>query len=184
MENKLEVKQHYNRLTKKWEPKTWLPQYEAIVLRKVQGHKNKHIAAEFGITPQTVSNVLSCKQGRKLLQEYAQNIRNQGMTLSERKMELGVKAFERVEEYFKDDEEFEKRKGAMVDRAMKFMQGTGELKPENTAQSGSTVVLGNDALEILTNAMEKSNRVRERYGVPVQSEVIVSAKSEDSESKG
>lgn len=176
----MEIEQKYNRLTRKWEPKTWLPKYEEIVLLKVQGWKNKQIANKLGCTPQSVANVLSCKQGRKLIAEYAQNIRNQGMSLAERKIELGLKAFERVEDYFKDDTEYEKRKGAMVDRAMKLMQGTGELKPD-VQNNTNNVVIGTDALEILTSAIEKSSRVRAKYGIPVQSEVVIGNSGERNE---
>jgi len=156
--------QKFNKLSKKWEPKEWHPFYEEIVIKSARGHTNKQLAAEYGVTPQHIMNITSTQQARKIRSELIANIRDIGMTQAERRMAVANDAFDKIERYFSDEEEYGKRKGAMVDRAMKMLQGVGELKPDNEGTKNVTVI-GDKLGEKLIAALTKSDQVREKYVV-------------------
>lgn len=155
--------QKYNKLRKKWEPKEWHPFYEEIVIKSARGHTNKQLAQEYGVTPQHIMNICTTQQAKKIRAELIDNVRSMGMSQSERRMAIADKALERIESYFTDDEEYDKRKGAMTDRAMKLLQGVGELKGEQVANQNVTVI-GDKLGEKLIAALNKSDQVRDKYG--------------------
>lgn len=153
----------YNKLRKKWEPKEWRPQYEEIVIKSARGDSNKQLAHEYGCTPQHISNIITTPQAKEIRSRLVENIRNTGITQQERRMMVLDKALERVEQYFFDDEEQSKRKGAMADRAMKFMSGMGSLKAEN--ENNNITVIGDELGERLIRAITKADQVKEKYEV-------------------
>lgn len=171
----MEIEQKYNPKAKKWEPKEWRPQYEEIVLESARGASNKALAQKHGVTPQTICNINRTEQARKIRAELIANIRNTGLTMQQRRLLLADKALERIEEYFENDVEAQKRPGAMADRAMKMLVGVGELKGESN-ENKNLIVIGDELGEKLLGALTKSDLVREKYGV--QSERLGSGEIE------
>ncbi len=116
------------RITKRWEPKEWLPIYEAIVALSCTGLSNEVVGARFGYGKQQVSNILNTPQGKKLKLLIAERIRNENSaSVVDRVAAIQEKALQRVEAVMFDDDRAEKQPLAIFDRSMEILK-SGLLK--------------------------------------------------------
>ena len=63
------------RLTKKWEPVTWKPEYEIIVLYSVTGKTMKEIGVLTNYTKEQIWNILHTETAKKIKAEYVERIK-------------------------------------------------------------------------------------------------------------
>lgn len=166
------------RITQRWQPKEWLPIYEAIVALSCTGLSNEAVGARFGYGKQQVSNILNTPQGKKLKEIIAQRIRDSNTaTIAERVTALHEKALERVEFVIGNDEFFEKHPLAIFDRSFAVLK-SGVLKDQNPVNqfpgigAGQTtniekavfMTVSPDAAKQMNDGMELANRVKLLHG--------------------
>lgn len=160
------------RITRKWEPKTWKPEYEAMIALSCTGLSNEEVAKRFGYDKQTVSNLRNTTQGKKLISLIAARVRDMNTeSITERVAALQSKALERVETIIHSDDAFLEKPLAIFDRALDVLK-SGILKdkspPQHTILPGSTtniqkavfMQVSPEAAKQLDDGLDKANQVR------------------------
>lgn len=143
-----------------YNPVTWKPLYDAIILHLVMfGGKKKDIASRFGVTPQTVSNIINCEQGKIQIRAAQERVRETMIrSIPQRMGDIAEKAVSRMEEFINDDTLYEKSPFAVIDRGMRFMQGTRLLSVQdnvNSSPASSLPTVSEKALDRLSVALER-----------------------------
>lgn len=116
------------RLTKKWEPVNWKPEYEIIVLYSVTGKTNKEIGALTNFTKEQVWNILHTERAKALRLEYVErlkaNIQGKFDGFVTKATELAQK---RIIEVLDNDDLAMEKPLAVFDRAAALLKGTGKF---------------------------------------------------------
>jgi hypothetical protein len=167
------------RAHKKWEPKKWLPIYEAIVALSCTGLDNEEVGKRFGYGKQQVSNILNTPQGKKLRELIASRVREMNIVSLEDKMAfIQNNALRNVADVIADDTGVIREKAplALFDRSLAFLKSSGALKGDNpnsppathssvtNVNQMSVMVISNEAKALLSEGMEKAKRVAEIHG--------------------
>lgn len=149
------------RKTAAYNPVTWKPLYDAIIMELIMfGSKKKVIAEKYKVTPQTVSNIINCEEGRVKIRAAQERVRETMLrTIPQRMNDIAEKAVDRMQEFINDDTLYEKSPFAVIDRGMRFMQGTKLLadKDHVAAKPDSAVNLSEKAMDRLSHALERIN---------------------------
>jgi hypothetical protein len=145
-----------------YNPATWKPMYDAIIMDLVIfGSKKKDIAARFKVTPQTVSNIINCEQGKIKIRAAQERVRETMIrSIPQRMGDIAEKFVNRMEEFAADDTLYEKSPFAVIDRGMRFMQGTRLLSVQdnvNTSPASSLPAVSEKAMDRLSHALERIN---------------------------
>lgn len=161
------------RITKRWEPKEWRTEYEAMVALSCTGLSNEEVGRRFGYGKQQVSNILNTAAGKKLKEIILARLRQANEeTFVERISHLQNTALERVESVLSDDELFVKYPLAIFDRSQKFLSSTGSKgfkseAPEtlgtvnNIDNSKNVIIVAGATRDSLAEAMQKSDEAKE-----------------------
>lgn len=157
---------------KRWVPKEWRPEYEAIVALSCTGLDNKEVGKRFGYTKEHISNILTTPQAKKLREIINERLREKNLeTFGERYGALNAKALERVEKVMESDDMFEKSPLAIFDRAITVLKATGAVKGEQTGggltvnlpQNSRTMILSESMAEGLRDSLKKADEVKELH---------------------
>lgn len=117
------------RITKKWIPKEWRPEYEAITALSCTGLSNEALGKRFGYGKQQISNILNTPQAKKLREIIVERLRaTNNNTLGERIDNLREVALKRVESVLTDDDIFSRSPLAIFDRSLGILKSTGNVK--------------------------------------------------------
>lgn len=94
------------RINRRWDPKEWRPEYEAMAALAATGMPHNEIAHRFGYKPPWISMILNSPKGKIVQQLIINNIRNAATTTitSDRILALQNQAFKRVEETLQNDD--------------------------------------------------------------------------------
>lgn len=163
---------------KRWEPKKWLPVYEAIVALSCTGLDNESVGARFGYGKQQVSNILNTVQGKKLRELIANRIREMNLvSLEDRISFIQANALKNVDKVLADESGViaEKAPLALFDRSLAFLKATGAMKGENPlppAQSGPSLVaktmnvmmISPEAKALVDEGLKKAQEVKQLHG--------------------
>lgn len=166
---------------KKWEPKKWLPVYEAIVALSCTGLDNESVGKRFGYGKQQVSNILNTPQGKKLREIIAARIRDMNLlTLEDRMAFIQSSALKNVEKVITDEtgQIFEKAPLALFDRSLAFLKSSGALKGDQPIPPASSPLVGNvqkmsvmvvssEAKALLNEGLARAAEVKQLHGNPI-----------------
>lgn len=131
-------------LKRRWDPKEWRPEYEAMAALAATGMPHEEIARRFGYTGPWISMILNSPKGKVVTQLLINNIRNAASTqiTTERIQAIQAKAFQRVEETLNNDELAERSPMAIFGAAMEVLKKTpgvlGEADRDKTPSSNVT----------------------------------------------
>lgn len=150
------------RKSQSYNPVTWKPLYDAIIMDLVIfGSKKKALAERYKVTPQTVSNIVNCEQGKIKIRAAQERVRETMIrSIPQRMGDIAEKFVSRIEEFAADDTLYEKSPFAVIDRGMKFMQGTKLLSSTdsvNNSPSASLPAVSEKAMDRLSVALERIN---------------------------
>lgn len=154
---------------KRWVPKEWRPEYEAIVALSCTGLNNEEVGRRFGYGKQQVSNILNTPQAIKLREIIVIRLREKHTeSFGERLSKLNAKALERVEAVIESDDYFEKSPLAIFDRSVTFLKSQGVMKSPESINSGPTIgnvigkamIMTSEAANILSEGLRKANEVK------------------------
>lgn len=114
------------RIKKRWNPKEWRPEYEAIVALSCTGTSHKLLAERYGYTPVHISNIVNSDVGKELSNIILQNLRKLSTESLPQKIEgMQQVAVKRMEEYLSNDIVAQTDPQRMFDRALKFASEFG-----------------------------------------------------------
>lgn len=147
----------------KWQPKTWKPVYDEIVLLSVLNVPNKEIAKRKGLHEIHVSNILTSDVAKQRKAEIAERMQEKTLRSIEAKMETAAEnAADRVVTLMKEDRFFDAAPFKTVDRALKVLQGVGKLKKD--VESGinvkNAVILVSSEAKDLIDGLKEAAEVR------------------------
>lgn len=160
------------KITKRWVPKEWRTEYEAMVALSCTGLSNEEVGKRFGYGKQQVSNILNTPQGKKLQEIILARLRRSNEeSFAERIASLQDVALTNVETVLKDEELLQRSPLAIFDRSQKFLvsSATKGFKSDSP-QAPQTVQNINNSKNIIINgvtrdslaeAMEKSDEAKE-----------------------
>ena len=161
---------------KRWEPKQWLPVYEAIVALSCTGLSNDEVGKRFGYGKQQVSNILNTPQGKKLKELIANRIREMNLlTLEDRMAFMQKNALGNVDKVLADEDGMIMQRAplALFDRSLAFLKSSGALKGDIPQSAGNTlvgnaktvnVVLSPEANQLLRDGLSKAKEVEVIHG--------------------
>lgn len=139
------------RITKKWIPKEWRPEYEAITALSCTGLSNEALGLRFGYGKQQISNILNTPQAKKLREIIVQRLRTaNNETMVDRIDNLRDVALKRIETILGDDAQAERTPLAIFDKSLAVLKATGSSKERGI---GSEYVPGNNVTNNIKNAM-------------------------------
>jgi len=162
------------RIKKRWNPKEWRPEYEAIVGLSCTGLSYDEIGKRFGYTPVHIGNIVNSDMGKALQRIILDRLRRSNTeTLAERIDALKTKAMSRVESYINNDDYADKSPLAMFDRSMKFLSGAGTLGAERQAANGApiqfinnkTLIVATDTSKALSEGLASLERISKLHQV-------------------
>lgn len=154
---------------KRWVPKEWRPEYEAITALSCTGLSNEEVGRRFGYGKQQISNILNTPQAKALREIIVNRLREKNTeTLSQRMDNLNIAALERIEAVITSDTIFERSPLAIFDRSMKVLEKTGAVKGDssNTGNTingnviGKAMIMTTEAANILSEGLRKANEVK------------------------
>jgi len=150
-----------------WEPKDWKPLYEQIILLSISGRNNKDIALLVKRTPAMVGMVLRSQAAKKRQSELLENVRETIFAgIDEKIAEATVAGADRIHTVMTDKAYFEATPFAVVDRAMKLLQSSGNLSVnEKAAQLNvdKMLVLQGDQTSDLVKGLLEANEVQRMH---------------------
>lgn len=161
---------------KKWVPKEWRPEYEAIVALSCTGLSNKEVGARFGYGPQQVSNICNTPQGKKLKEIISERLRVANVaTFEERFAALGEVALKNIEDVLGNEGVKSKAPLAIFDRSMSVLKALGKVRREDNppvAPNGvplvgnakSVMILTHDADKALAAGLQKAQQAKLLHG--------------------
>lgn len=149
----------------KWNPSKWHPEYEKVVGLATLGYTNIQISQMVGYSKEHVSNILNTPTAKTLLFKASRRLRETVFERMEDRLEsIASKTVERMHELIHDDEKFDQKPLAIIDRGIKIMQGIGKLKTENnsTVNNNGPVITG-EAMQILMEGMSKADAAKKLH---------------------
>jgi hypothetical protein len=150
---------------RKWQPKVWKVEHEAIVLMHCKGITNREIASLYDMSEVHVGNIINCVKGQEFIEKIRSNLPTKDLEVKYK----GIleKAVERLDTFMKSDSIHEKYPIQAVDRAMKSMEMIdARLRANNGGTRNNTVILATEAaVDRLMNAMAKVKESNELHGL-------------------
>jgi polyhydroxyalkanoate synthesis regulator phasin len=117
------------RLTKKWAPKSWRPEYQRVVGYSALGLSNTQVAEKTGFSAQHVSNILNLPEAQAMLQDITRKIKEQQeQNIPSVLNDIAIKSALRIKSMLNDDELYEKSPFAVIDRGMEMLKLTGHVR--------------------------------------------------------
>jgi hypothetical protein len=112
------------KIKKRWDPKEWRPEYEAMAALAATGMPHNEIAARFGYKAPWISMIMNSPKGKIVQQLIINNIRNAASTqiTTERVQKLQALAFKRVEDTLANDDIAERSPMAIFGAAMEVLK--------------------------------------------------------------
>ncbi len=155
---------------KKWIPKEWRPEYEAIVALSCTGLGNEEVGRRFGYGKQQVSNILNTPQARKMRELINIRLREANTnTLAERMDRMNDAALKHVEYILTTPTEAFKNPMAIFDRSLAFLKSSGVVRGESVQQSQNVtniqqniktaMILPHSSTNLLSEGLNKANEV-------------------------
>lgn len=161
------------RITKRWVPKEWKPEYEAMVALSCTGLSNEEVGRRFGYGKQQVSNIINTPMGKKLKEIILNRLRaTNEESFTQRISTLQDRALRNIEDVLTNDEYLASKPLAIFDRSQKFLASTsakgikqevpdgGSSNGNNTTNIGVIVVNG-ATRDSLAEALAKADEAKE-----------------------
>lgn len=150
---------------KRWQPKKWLPIYDAMISLHCAGKSNKEIAETFDYTDQQVSNILCSDQAKAIIAQVALYVRNKvSETAAERMKRLEAAAIANIEHALTSPELKEKSPLAVADRSMAFLKGVGKLESGEKRQQNNVIVIASEHSKQLVAGMNLADEALKLHG--------------------
>jgi hypothetical protein len=146
------------KIKKRWNPKEWRPEYEAMVGLACTGLSYNEIGNRFGYTSVHVGNIVNSDMGKALQRIILDKLRkNNTESLAERIDALKTKALSRVEHFINNDDYADKSPLAMFDRSFKFLTGSRVLSDDKgDGANHNTPIQINNKTVIVTTETSKA----------------------------
>lgn len=112
------------KIKKRWDPKEWRPEYEAMAALAATGMPHNEIASRFGYTAPWVSMIMNSPKGKIVKQLIVNNIREAGskQITTERIQRLQEAAFANVERVITDPDIMERSPMAIFGASMDVLK--------------------------------------------------------------
>lgn len=159
------------RITPRWEPKNWQPQYDEIVILSVHGISNISIAERYELTPQQVSNILNCEEGKRKIEEQRKEALLQIQSgFTNRLDRLAGKALDVAEKVLDNtgavENMIENHPLSLINNMMGILKATGKVidksSPASNVSVNQTIQQNNITVNQQTNNIQVPIAVAER----------------------
>ena len=162
------------RIRKRWNPKEWRPEYEAIVALSCTGTSHKLLAERYGYTPVHISNIVNSDVGKELSNIILQNLRKISTeSLPEKIGGMQAAAVKRMQEYLENDQIAAVDPQRMFDRALRFasefglpgiqMQKSGVNININKTNNTQVNILDNESQAALMDEIKRAALVMKQH---------------------
>lgn len=168
------------KITKKWNPKDWRPEYEAMVALCCLGkYTQRQVANQFGYTEAWLSSIMNSDMGKEVQATLIKNTRDQAVgNVAERLKQIQERALSRMETVINDDKIAERSPLAIFDRSALFLKNTGVIKDNHAPpvapagsitniQQNNTLIVSGKAADDLRDGLRKANEVKELHSGPI-----------------
>lgn len=166
------------KLTKRWNPKDWRPEYEAMVaLCSLGKYTQREVAKQFGYTEAWLSSIMNSEKGKEVQAELIRNTRDKSVgNVTDRLRDLQEKALQRVEQVMADEKIYQRSPLAIFDRSALFLKNVGVIKDShappvvaagpvtNIHQNNNTLVISGKSADDIREGLKKADEVRELHG--------------------
>lgn len=165
------------KVKKRWDPKEWRPEYEAMAALSATGMPHQEIAQRFGYKGPWVSMILNSPKGKIVMQLITNNIREAGSKTitSERVQRVLNKAFSRVESIIDDDDLALRSPMAIFGASMELLKKTPLLGIEGAPREEMKTpgAIHNTQINVFTpgvnrneidNSLKLANEVKQIHG--------------------
>jgi hypothetical protein len=145
---------------KRWQPKKWDPIYDQMVAMSCTGMSGKAIGDRFGYTPQQVSNILCSDRGKLIKQMVSQHIvEEMKKDLAQNQAIAERRAHDIIHSVLGNNDLLASNPLAMYDRAIKFLEGRGQLEDPTKKQQSTApvIVMGDELANKLISGINKAN---------------------------
>lgn len=159
------------RISPRWEPKKWQPQYDEIIILSIHGVSNISIAERYQLTPQQVSNILNCEEGkRKIEEERKKSLEQMQNGFTNRLDRLAGKALTVAEKVLERDgaieNMIENHPLSLINNMMGILKATGKVidkvNPAGNVSVSQTIQQNNITVNQQTNNIQVPIAVAER----------------------
>lgn len=163
------------RVNKRWDPKEWRPEYEAMAALACTGMAHGEIARRFGYKAPWISMILNSPKGKIVQQLLINKMREAASTTitTERIQRLQAKAFENVETVIENSDLLERSPMAIFGASMEILKkapvfGAEQDKPTeppgvvNNQQNNFFLAPGISRDEV-NKSLDVANRVKELH---------------------
>lgn len=156
---------------RRWNPKNWKPEYEAIVALSATGMPNSVIAKRYGYTESWLSSILNCEQAKIIQQMIINKTREASVgNIPERLRFLQAIAVKRVEDTLNNDKLAERSPMAIFDRSMAFLKSGGIVAGGDSTghvtfnQHNNTLIISEKDRSDLRDSLMMSEKVKMIHG--------------------
>lgn len=145
------------KIKKRWDPKEWRPEYEAMAALAATGMPHEEIARRFGYTGPWVSMIMNSPKGKIVKQLIINNIREAGSKTitSERVQAVMNKAFERVENLINNDYLADRSPMAIFGASMEILKKAPVFSPPETPTPSSPASVQNTQINFFAAGVDK-----------------------------
>lgn len=172
-------------IKKRWDPKEWRPEYEAMAALAATGMPHSEIANRFGYTEAWLSSILNSPKGKIVRQLIVNELRSkaaQAIT-GERVQELQAKAFKRIEVIIEDDDLAKRSPMAIFGASMEILKKTPVFGADRDNlpinNPSSNITTNNQQVNIfapgidrdeINKSLQLANKVSEIHSLPLNKE--------------
>jgi hypothetical protein len=131
------------RLSPRWEPKEWQPEYDEMVVLTCHGVSNIRIAEQYNLTPQQVSNILNTDQGKlKIAETRKKHLEKLSESVGGRLENISIRAVGVIEEVLTDEAAMHGLRKesplSLLSSMMGILKATGKVKDSTDRSLGIT----------------------------------------------
>jgi len=165
------------KLVKRWNPKDWRPEYEAMITLCVLGkYTQREVAKQFGYTEAWLSSIFNSEKGKEVKALLIRNTRDAAVgNVTDRLRDVQERALQRMEKVINDDDIFKRSPLAIFDRSALFLKNTGVIKDNHAPpvvsagnvtniQQNNTLIVSGKSADDLRHGLKKADEVKALHG--------------------
>ena len=169
------------RITRRWNPKDWKPEYEAMVALCATGKTQREVAEIFGYTEAWLSQIINSPKGKEVRAKIIAATRHEvSTTVAERIRDLQELGLKRMEAVLADDAIAKRSPLAIFDRSALLLKNTGVIKDKGVQPPPSqvpgnvtniqqnTLIINGQQAKSLREGLKKADEVKQLYAPPVE----------------
>lgn len=164
------------RIKKRWNPKSWKPEYELIVAASATGMSNVTLAEKFGFTKEHISNILNCEEAKKIQAQILGRLRQQSLEdVPTQLARARVLAAKRVLNVLENDTLATNSPMAIFDRSLqtlRFTQPGGDPESIPGSVVNNTVINNNVQQNNFTLLTERAKNLHEGLAAALEVEKL------------